>query len=49
MAGRKTKRETVNFALEEVIRQKQRDARVESFWTVEFRPDWDHKKARRRR
>lgn len=48
VGGRRTKRETVNEALAEYVRRRKRGAFVRLFGTIDFRPDWDHKKARRR-
>jgi Arc/MetJ family transcription regulator len=48
VGGRRTKRETVNEALTEYIQRRRRKHFARLFGTVDFRPDWDHKKARRR-
>jgi Arc/MetJ family transcription regulator len=48
MGGRRTKRETVNEALAEYVQRRKRRDFAKLFGTVDFRPDWDHKKARRR-
>jgi Arc/MetJ family transcription regulator len=48
VGGRRTKRETVNEALAEYIQRRKRGRFVKLFGTVDFRPDWDYKKARRR-
>lgn len=48
VGGRRTKRETVNEALAEYIHRRRRKGLVKLFGTVDFRPDWDYKKARRR-
>jgi Arc/MetJ family transcription regulator len=48
VGGRRTKRETVNEALAEYIQRRKRRGFVKLFGTVDFRPDWDYKKARRR-
>ena len=45
---RRTKRETVNEALAEYIQRRKRRKLVRLFGTVDFRPDWDYKKSRRR-
>jgi Arc/MetJ family transcription regulator len=46
--GHRTKRETVNEALREYLQRRRRRDFKRLFGTVEFRSDWDHKKARRR-
>jgi hypothetical protein len=38
----------VNEALAEYIQRRKRRSFVKLFGTVDFRPDWDYKKARRR-
>ncbi len=48
MGGRRTKRETVNEALAEYIQRRKRRRFARLFGTIEFRPDSDYKKARRR-
>jgi Arc/MetJ family transcription regulator len=48
VGGRRTKRETVNEALAEYVRRRKRRSFVRLFGTIDFRPDWDYKKARRR-
>jgi Arc/MetJ family transcription regulator len=48
LGGRQTKRETVNEALAEYVPRRKRRGFVKLFGTVEFRPDWDYKKSRRR-
>jgi Arc/MetJ family transcription regulator len=48
VGGRRTKRETVNEALKEYVLRRRRRNFVKLFGTVDFRPDWDYKKARRR-
>jgi Arc/MetJ family transcription regulator len=48
VGGRRTKRETVNEALAEYIQRRKRRTFVKLFGTIDFRPDWDYKKARRR-
>ena len=45
----KTKRETVNVALREYVRQQQRLKSLEAFGTFDFDPAYDYKKARRKR
>lgn len=48
LGGRRTKRETVNEALAEYVRRRKRRNFVKLFGTINFRPDWDYKKARQR-
>jgi Arc/MetJ family transcription regulator len=48
LGGRRTKRETVNEALTEYVQRRKRRGFARLFGTIEFRPDWDYKKARRR-
>lgn len=48
LGGRRTKRETVNEALAEYVQRRKRRSFARLFSTVEFRPDWDYKKARQR-
>ena len=48
LGGRRTKRETVNEALAEYVQRRRRRGFARLFGTVEFRPDWDYKKTRRR-
>ena len=48
MGGRRSKRETVNEALEEYILRRKRRGFARLFGSVDFRPEWDYKKARRR-
>jgi Arc/MetJ family transcription regulator len=47
VGGRRTKRDTVNEALREYIRRRKRRSFSRLFGTIEFRTDWDYKKARR--
>jgi len=47
VGGHRTKRETVNEALSEYVRRRKRGRLAKLFGTVDFRPDWDYKKARR--
>jgi len=46
--GHRTKRETVNEALREYVLRRNRLRFGRLFGTVDFRPDWDYKKARKR-
>lgn len=48
IGGRRSKRETVNEALAEYVQRRKRRDFVKLFGTVDFRPDWDYKVARRR-
>ena len=48
LGGRRTKRETVNEALAEYVRRRKRGGFAKLFGSVDFRSDWDYKKARRR-
>jgi Arc/MetJ family transcription regulator len=48
IGGHRTKRETANEALREYIQRRKRRSLVKLFGTIEFRPGWDHKRARRR-
>ncbi len=45
---RRTKRETVNEALAEYIQRRKRRDFAKLFGAIDFRPDWDYKRARRR-
>jgi Arc/MetJ family transcription regulator len=49
VGGRKTKRDTVNEALQEYIQRRKRRDFVKLFGTVEFREGWDYKKDRKGR
>jgi Arc/MetJ family transcription regulator len=48
VGGRRTKRDTVNEALAEYVQRRKRRHFVRLFGSVDFREDWDYKKARRR-
>lgn len=48
LGGHRTKRATVNEALEEYIRRRKRLRAVASFGTSVFAPRYDYKRARRR-
>jgi len=48
VGGRRTKRETVNEALAEYVQRRKRRRFTRLFGTIDFRPDWDYRKARRR-
>ncbi|MGE3345268.1 MAG: type II toxin-antitoxin system VapB family antitoxin [Vicinamibacterales bacterium] len=49
IGGRKTKRQTVNDALQEFIQRRQRLDLVTMFGAVDYDPAFDYKKERRRR
>lgn len=49
LGGHRTKRATVNEALEEYIKRRQRLETIKVFGTVEFDPAYDHKQARKKR
>ena len=49
MGGHRTKRATVNEALEEYIARRKRRSLLKLFGTVEFDPAFDHKAQRRKR
>jgi len=46
--GHRTKRETVNAALEEYVQRREQARIVEAFGTVDFDPAYDYKKQRKR-
>ena len=46
ISGLRTKKETVNLALEEFIRRRQRKEAMELFGKIDFCKDWNPKKAR---
>ncbi len=49
IGGRRTKRDTVNEALQEYIQRRKRRDFVKLFGTIDFDPAWDYKKARQKR
>ena len=49
LGGFKTKRETVNQALEDFIRARKRRSALKQLGTIEFAPRWGYKADRRRR
>ena len=49
IGGRRTKKDTVNEALQEYIRRRKQLKITELFGKIEYYPDYDYKKARRRR
>jgi len=46
IGGLKTKKETVNLALEEFIQKRKRKEAMELFGKIDFRNDWNPGKAR---
>jgi Arc/MetJ family transcription regulator len=48
LGGHRSKRETVNEALPEYVQRRKRRGFAKLFGTVDFRPEWDYKQARRR-
>jgi len=46
ISGLKTKKETVNLALEEFIQKRKRKEAMELFGKIDFDKKWDPKKAR---
>lgn len=49
IGGRRTKKATVTEALQEYIQHRRQVKLVELFGTIEWEPDYDYKKQRRRR
>jgi Arc/MetJ family transcription regulator len=49
IGGRRTKKETVTEALEEYIRRREQLKILDLIGTIDFDPDYDHKKLRRHR
>ncbi len=49
IGGKRTKRETVEEALREYVAARKQRQAAEEFGTIEFREDWDHKQARKKR
>ena len=49
LGGLRTKRETVNQALEDFIRARKRRSALKYLGTIQFAPGWNHKADRRRR
>ncbi|MGH7319772.1 MAG: type II toxin-antitoxin system VapB family antitoxin [Candidatus Rokuibacteriota bacterium] len=49
VGGHRTKRATVNEALEEYIQRRKRLGALKAFGTIEFDPKYDYKRARRAR
>jgi len=48
IGGKRTKRATVNEALQEYVQRRKQAKIVELFGTVEFDPQYDYKKQRRK-
>ena len=46
IGGLKTKKETVNLALEEFIQKRKRKKAMELFGKIDFRNDWSPRRAR---
>ena len=46
ISGLKTKKETVNLALEEFIQKRRRKEAIELFGKIDFAKEWSPKKAR---
>ena len=49
LGDQRTKRATVNEALAEYVQRRKRLKAAEAFGTIEFRPGYDHKRARKKR
>jgi Arc/MetJ family transcription regulator len=49
IGGEKTKKSTVNSALREYIQRRQQLKAIELFGTIDFDPDYDYKRERRRK
>ena len=49
LGGHRTKRETVNEALEEYIRRRLKLKALRAFGSIDFSPSYDYKRARRKR
>lgn len=49
LGGHRTKRATVNEALQEYIQRRKRLRALEAFGTIDFDPNYDYKQARRKR
>jgi Arc/MetJ family transcription regulator len=49
IGGQRSKRDTVNEALQEYIQRRKRRDFVKLFGTIDFDPTWDYKKARQKR
>ena len=49
VGGHRTKRQTVNEALQEYVQRRRRLELVKHFGKIDFDPAWDYKEARRKR
>lgn len=49
LGDQRTKRATVNEALAEYVQRRKRLKAVKAFGTIEFRPGYDYKRARKKR
>lgn len=49
VGGHRTKRQTVNEALQEYVQRRRRLELVKYFGKIDFDPNWDYKAARRKR
>ena len=49
LGEQRTKRATVNEALAEYVQRRKRLKAAEAFGTIEFRPGYDYKRARKKR
>ena len=49
VGGYRTKKQTVNAALEEFIQRREQARIIEAFGTVDYDPSYDYKKQRRKR
>lgn len=49
VGGHRTKKDTVNEALREYIQRRKQAKVVDLFGSIEFEPDYDYKKQRRRK
>lgn len=49
IGGRRTKRETVNEALQEYVERRKRERALDSLGTFDFDPRYDYRKERKRR
>jgi hypothetical protein len=48
LSGLKTKKDTVNLALKEFIARRKQEDIIELFGSVEYNPDYNYKKLRKR-
>ncbi len=49
VGGHRTKRQTVNEALQEYVQRRRRLELVKHFGKIDFDPAWDYREARRKR